>query len=232
MYGFHNCTKLYGSGGEVRHVLVDASFTFGPRDRVAVLAGAGSGKSTLIRLLGGADQPTSGQVRCPPGASWPIGFAGAFHPALTGEENVRVLATMLQADSDRVGAFVALVSELGEDYRSPLESYSSGMRARLAFSFSMAIPHSFYLADETVGAGDGQYRLKSERMMRRRLENSGLFLVTRNPRIAERFADRFAVLYRRRIIGCATIGKARELLVRQSQGEDELEMLTAGLRLA
>jgi len=232
MYGFYNCSKQYEAGGDVRHILIDASFTFGPLDRVAILAGGGMGKSTLIRLLGGLDAPTAGRVRRPPGISWPIGFAGAFHPALTGEENVRVLATMLRDDPDAVSAFVALSAELGEAYFSPLERYSSGMRARLAFTFSMAIPQRFYLADEVVGAGDGSYRLKSERMLLRRLETAGLFLVTRNPRIAERVADRFAVLHRHRLIRCATIAEARDLLAEQNEGEDELELLTTGLRQA
>lgn len=230
MYGFHNCTMQYAVGGSVRPILIDASFTFGPLDRVAILAGGGAGKSTLIRLMAGLEMPLAGQVRRPPGTSWPIGFAGAFHPALSGEENVRVLATMLRADPDTVSAFVTLSAELGEDYRSPLERYSSGMRARLAFAFSMAIPQRFYLADEMVGAGDGQYRLRSERMLRRRLEAAGLFLVTRNPRIAERFVDRFAVLHRHRIVECATIAEARALLTEQNEGEDELETLTAGFR--
>lgn len=230
MYGFHNCTKYYDAGGDVRRILMGATFTFGPRDRVAILAGGGAGKSTLIRLMGGLETPTSGYVRRPPGTSWPVGFAGAFHPALTGEENVRVLATMLKADPDAVSAFVALCSELGDDYRGSLQNYSSGMRARLAFAFSMAIPQRFYLADEVVGAGDGQYRLKSECLLLRRLETAGLLLVTRNPRIAERFVDQFAVLYRHRIVRCPTMSEAKELLAEQNEGEDELETLTAGLR--
>ncbi|HWJ70589.1 MAG TPA: ATP-binding cassette domain-containing protein [Sphingobium sp.] len=230
MYGFHQCTKVYEADGDARRILMGATFTFGPRDRVAILAGGGAGKSTLIRLMGGLEAPTAGDVHRPPGTSWPIGFAGAFHPALTGEENVRVLATMLRADPDRVSAFVAMSADLGDEYRNALASYSSGMRARLAFAFSMAIPQDFYLADEVVGAGDGQYRLRSERMLLRRLETAGLLLVTRNPRIAERFVDQFAVLHRHRIIRCATIAEARELLAEQNQGEDELEALTAGLR--
>ena len=230
MYGFQNCTKLYDAGGEIRRIVVDATFTFGPRDRVAVLAAGGAGKTTLIRLLGGLETPTSGRVRRPPGTSWPIGSAGAFHPSLTGEENVRVLATMMRADPDRVSAFVYLSSDLGEHYRDRLESYSSGMRARLAFAFSMAVPQDFYLADETMEAGDGAFRLASARMVSRRLESAGLFLVTRNWRTAERFADSFAVLHRHRIIRCDTIGEAKELLLSQHEGEDELEMLAAGLR--
>lgn len=230
MYGFHTCTKQYETDGECRQILSRASFTFGPLDRVAILAGGGKGKTSLIRMMGGLEAPTSGSISQPPGTSWPIGFAGAFHPALSGEENIRVLATMLKADPDRTSAFVSLSSGLGSEYRQTLSSYSSGMRARLAFAFSMAIPQRFYLADEVVGAGDGAFRLQCERMLLRRLETAGLLLVTRNARVAERFADQFAVLYHHRIIRCATIADAKALMAQQNADEDELETLTAGLR--
>ena len=232
LYGFFDCTRHYATPSFVRQVLTDATLGFGPMDRVAVLAPSGSGKSTLVRLLGGLDRPGGGTVLRPPGASWPLGFSGAFHPALTGEENVRVLARMLDADPDRTSAFVALFSELGDDFARPLQDYSSGMRARLGFAFSMAIPQRFYLADDAVGVGDEQFRMKCERMLLRRLENAGLFLATRNFRVAERFADEFAVLEDRRILRCASIDEARERFARIEQQEDDLDVLVAGLRRA
>lgn len=232
MYGLLACTRHYGAAGFVRRVLVDATYGFAAHDRVAVLAPAGSGKSTLVRLLGGLDQPNRGTVLRPPGVSWPLGFSGAFHPALSGEENVRLLARMMNADPDRASAFVALFSELGDDFARPLQNYSSGMRGRLGFAFSMAIPQSFYLADEVVGLGDEQFRMKCERMLLRRLENAGLFLATRNFRIAERFAEQFAVLENRRIVRCASFEEARERFVRIEQQEDDLDVLVAGLSRA
>ncbi|AZI37318.1 putative capsule polysaccharide export ATP-binding protein [Caenibius tardaugens NBRC 16725] len=232
MYGFFGCTRLYGSTEFVRRVLVDATYGFAADDRVAVLAPAGSGKSTLVRLLGGLDRPDRGTVLRPPGVSWPLGFSGAFHPALSGEENVRLLARMMDADPDRVSAFVTLFSELGDDFYRPLQNYSSGMRGRLGFAFSMAIPQRFYLADEAVGLGDEQFRMKCERMLLRRLENAGLFLATRNFRIAERFAERFAVLENHRIVRCGSFDEARERFARIEQQEDDLDVLVAGLSRA
>lgn len=232
LYGFFDCTRHYGASGFVRRVLTDATFGFGATDRVAVLAPAGSGKSTLVRLLGGLDRPNGGTVLRPPGVSWPLGFSGAFHPALTGEENVRVLARMIDADPDRTSAFVALFSELGDDFARPLQDYSSGMRARLGFSFSMAIPQRFYLADDVVGVGDEQFRMKCERMLLRRLEGAGLFLATRNVRLAERFADSFALLEDRRIVRCASLEEARERFAAIEQQEDDLDVLVAGLSRA
>lgn len=232
MYGFFDCTKYYETSDAMRRVLTGTTFTFGPGDRVAVLAAGGSGKSTLVRLLGGLEEPSTGTVIRPDGVSWPIGFVGAFHPALSGEENVRVLATMLGADADRTSAFVALFSELQDDYRRPLQDYSSGMRARLGFAFSMAIPQRFYIADEVVGAGDEQFRLKCERMLLRRLEQAGLFLVTRNFRLADRFADQFAVLEGQRIHRCDSVEEAKHRLAQQGQNDDELDVLVAGLRMS
>lgn len=232
MYGFFECTRHYRTDDHSRAVLTDTTFGFAPTDRIAVLAPAGTGKSTLVRLLGGLDEPDFGAVIRPPGVAWPLGFTGAFHPALTGEENIRVLARLLDEDPDRTSAFVALFSELGDDFRRPLQDYSSGMRARLGFSFSMAIPQGFYLADETVGAGDEQFRIKCERMLLRRLERAGLFLATRNFRLAERFADQFALLENHQIVRCASLDEARERFAQIEQQEDDLDVLVAGLSRA
>jgi capsular polysaccharide transport system ATP-binding protein len=96
----------------------------------------------------------------------------------------------------------------------------------------MAIPQGFYLADETVGAGDEQFRIKCERMLLRRLERAGLFLATRNFRLAERFADQFALLENHQIVRCASLDEARERFAQIEQQEDDLDVLVAGLSRA
>ncbi len=232
MFGFFQCAKSFRTGNDERVLFENATLTFGARERIAVLAPPGCGKTVLQRLLAGIEQPTSGAVRAPEQMSWPVGFAGMFHPALTGEQNIRTLAAMLDAEPDRTSAFAALFAELGDLYYRPVQQYSGGMRARLAFSFSMAVPFPFYVADDIIGTGDEAYRSKCERMMLRRLEDSGLFFTTRSLRLAERFADRFAVVHERRIVECGTIAEAKALLERARDVNDEFEMVLAGLSVA
>lgn len=232
MFGFLHCTKRISMGHDTRVLFEDATFTFGAKDRIAVLAPPGCGKTVLQRMLAGHDQPDLGTVNSPQGMSWPIGFAGMLHPVLTGEQNIRTLAAMLDAEPDRTSAFVLLFSELGDQYYRPLQEYSGGMRARLAFSFSMAVPFPFYVADDIIGTGDAAFRDKCDRMMFRRLEGSGLFFTTSSPRLAERFGERFAVVHERRIVECGSIAEAKLLLEKARDAQDDFEVVLAGLNMA
>ena len=232
MFGFFHCTKRLAMGGDTRILIEDATLAFGPRERVVVLGPPGCGKTVLQRMLAGREKPSSGTVKTPRGLSWPIGFAGMLHPVLTGEQNIRTLAAMLGAEPDRTSGFVSLFSELGDHYHRPLQEYSGGMRARLAFSFSMAVPFAFYVADDIIGTGDPSFRDKCDRMMFRRLEDAGLFLTTSSPRIAERFGERFAVVHERRIVECGSISEAKTLLEKARDMQDEFETVLAGLNMA
>jgi capsular polysaccharide transport system ATP-binding protein len=226
--GFLDCHKYYSTADGDRVVLFGASCLFDPLDRVSILAAAGSGKTTLVRLLAGLEAPTYGHVFRNPATSWPLGFAGAFHPALTGEENIRILSILCDVDADLTSDYVAQFSNLGDDYRRALSTYSAGMRARLAISFSLAVPAATYLADETIGTGDESFRLKCEAALQQRLRNAGLFLVTRNPRLAERFGRRHGVLRDGRVLMCDSFEQARSLFASQADEFTEIESIVTG----
>lgn len=232
MFGFFNCTKSIVAGRDARVLFDSANLAFGEHDRIAVLGAPGSGKTILQALFAGRLIPDHGTVVSPPLMSWPIGNAGMFHPMLTGEQNVRTLAALLDVDPDRASAFVSLFSELGAEYHRPMRDYSGSMRTRFAFSMSMAVPFPFYVADDAIGTGDPSFRAKCERMMDRRLADTGLFFTTSNARLAERFATRFAVIHEQRIIECNTIAEARELLERARDDEGDFQTVLAGLMSA
>ena len=86
-------------------ILLEASETFGSRERVGILALPGSGKSTLARVLAGIETPDAGHVRREGRVSWPIGFAGFLHPNLSVCDNLDIFARMSGLDPDAVFAF-------------------------------------------------------------------------------------------------------------------------------
>ncbi|MEQ1555835.1 MAG: ATP-binding cassette domain-containing protein, partial [Gallionella sp.] len=65
-------------------VLDDVSLTIHAGEKVGILGRNGTGKSTLIRLISGAEQPTSGNIHRGMSVSWPLAFGGAFQASLTG----------------------------------------------------------------------------------------------------------------------------------------------------
>ncbi len=155
-----NLAKSYAHGGGRKQVLKDVNLVVERGDRVAFLGRNGAGKSTLIKLIGGVELPTSGKVIRDMSVSWPLGFAGGFQGSLTGYDNTRFIARIYQREYDYVRRFVEDFTELGQQLAMPLKTYSSGMRARLAFALSIAIDFECYLIDEIILVGDQNFQRK------------------------------------------------------------------------
>jgi capsular polysaccharide transport system ATP-binding protein len=157
MIRLRDVNKIYPTGSGPVQILSDINFTVRPGERVGVLGRNGAGKSTLIRLVSGAELPTSGIVERAMSVSWPLAFGGAFQGSLTGLDNLRFICRIYGADPEDKIQFVEEFSELGLYLREPVKSYSSGMRARLAFALSMVIEFDCFLIDEIIAVGDARF---------------------------------------------------------------------------
>jgi capsular polysaccharide transport system ATP-binding protein len=168
--------------------------TFPSKTAVGLLGRNGAGKSSLLRMIAGTMRPDSGRVESTGSISWPVGFAGSFHRDLTGLQNTRFIARVYGVDSDDLAAVVADISELGRQFREPVGTYSSGMRARLAFAVSMGIPFDTYLVDEITSVGDAAFRVKCEALLTARLADAGAIVVSHAPGMIKRLCQQGAVL--------------------------------------
>lgn len=188
-------TKSYPlDGGRRQFVLKDCSVTFPAATTVGLLGRNGAGKSTLLRIVAGTQDVDSGQVTRKGAVSWPIGFAGSFHPDLTGAQNTRFVARIYGVDTDALVAFVRDFSELDDYFYMPFRSYSSGMRSRLAFGVSMGIPFNTYLIDEVTSVGDQRFKEKCADILRNRLNRSGAIMVSHSLGQIRNLCDAGAVL--------------------------------------
>jgi capsular polysaccharide transport system ATP-binding protein len=179
---FRNVTKRFGRGSNEVPIVDDLTLRV-PRGRAIGLLGRnGAGKSTLLRLIAGTLPPDRGQVERRGRISWPVGFAGSFHPDLTGRENLRFVARLYGAETRMVEAFVGEFSGLDTGLDAPFRTYSAGMRARLAFGLSMAMPFDLYLIDEITAVGDAAFRESSEALLRARLAEAGGVVVSHSLR--------------------------------------------------
>jgi capsular polysaccharide transport system ATP-binding protein len=145
--------------GPVR-VLNHINLTVKPGQQIGILGRNGAGKSTMIRLISGAELPTSGKITRSMSVSWPLAFGGAFQGALTGYDNLRFICRVYGVSPADKLDFVQDFSELGVYLREPVKSYSAGMRARLAFAISMVIDFDCYLIDEVIAVGDTRFHEK------------------------------------------------------------------------
>lgn len=194
MIQLDNIFKFYKVAEHTKIVLDHVTATFVSGISYGLLGVNGAGKSTLLRLIAGNELPNSGRVRRTIAVSWPLGFAGGFHPHMTGRENVKFVARAYGADIHEVIEFVEDFSELGDYLDAPYKTYSSGMMARLAFGLSMAIRFDCYLVDEITAVGDARFQEKCRRAFEMRRQDSDLIIVSHHMSTIRDFCNRAAVL--------------------------------------
>lgn len=195
MIRFENLTKVFVLEGKRKVVADNINLTFPTGRSVGLLGRNGAGKSTLLGMIAGTLSPTSGRIVSTGTISWPVGFAGSFHPELSGAENVRFVGRIYGVDTDELIDFVEDFAGLDQHFRLPLRSYSSGMRSRLAFGVSMGIGFDTYLVDEVTAVGDAAFRARSNQVFKARMKTAGSVVVSHSmPQIRE-LCDASAVLH-------------------------------------
>ncbi|MFD1696825.1 ABC transporter ATP-binding protein [Roseibium aestuarii] len=171
-------TKGFKLKGTTRYIVKDVSFTIPRGDSIGLLGRNGAGKSTLLRLIAGTIKPSSGRIIRRANVSFPLGFQGSFNGSLTGEQNVRFVARIYGHDTEDLVAYVEDFAELGKAYQMPVKTYSSGMKARLAFGVSMGIHFDYYLVDEITAVGDANFRRKCKQVFEEKLNHSDIIMVS------------------------------------------------------
>lgn len=194
MIRLEHVSKAYRTRNGRRVVLDNANATFEAGHNFGVLGVNGAGKSTLIRLLAGSELPDRGIVRRFGRVSFPLGFGGTFHGALSGRENAAFIARVYGARLRPTIDYIEDFAELGEYFLMPVNTYSTGMRARLAFAACLAIDFDIYLIDEVTEVGDQRFRRKCAEAFRARMAHSDIILVSHNPQTIRRYCDRGAIL--------------------------------------
>jgi|TARA_R110000751_G_scaffold80075_1_gene161441 capsular polysaccharide transport system ATP-binding protein len=194
MIRFENLTKIYTLEGRRTVVANNLNATFPTGRAVALMGRNGAGKSSLLRMVAGTMDPTSGRIVSDGTISWPVGFAGSFHNELTGAQNVRFIARIYGVDTDELVDFVQDFAEVGQHFHMPIKSYSSGMKSRLTFGTSMGIAFDTYLIDEVTAVGDASFKAKSARLFADRMRNAGALMVSHSMGQVRQMCDAGAVL--------------------------------------
>jgi capsular polysaccharide transport system ATP-binding protein len=194
MIRLDHVSKSYRTRGGRKVVLDSVNATFEAGHNCGILGGNGAGKSTLIRLLAGSELPDRGVVRRHGRVSFPLGFGGTFHGALSGRENAAFIARIYGARVRAAVDWIEDFAELGEYFAMPVNTYSAGMRARLAFAACLAIDFDIYLIDEVTEVGDQRFRRKCAEAFRARMSHTDIILVSHNPQTIRQYCDRAAIL--------------------------------------
>ena len=194
MIHIEHVTKRYATRHGNVTVLDDVNLTIRPGEKVGILGRNGAGKSTIIRLISGAERPSAGHIRREMSVSWPLAFGGAFQGSLTGLDNLRFICRVYgKSTEDRI-AYVQEFSELGRYLREPVKTYSAGMRARLAFAISMVVEFDCFLIDEIVAVGDSRFHEKCRVELFEKRKDRAMIIVSHDPGYVRAHCDHAAVL--------------------------------------
>lgn len=179
-------TDLYLSRTQrgMAKILDDISFTLEPGMRIGLIGANGAGKSTLLRVLAGIYAPTTGTLTVNGTAKGLFDISMGMNQEATGLENIYMRGLQMGMDLDEVKELVPEVlefSELGDFIEQPFNTYSTGMRLRLAVSISTMIEPDILLLDEWIGTGDARFRKKVQKRMNSLVEHSrGLVIASHN----------------------------------------------------
>lgn len=194
MITLEHVTKRYPTRhGEVT-ILDGVNLQVRPGERVGILGRNGAGKSTMIRLISGAELPTSGSIHRSMSVSWPLAFGGAFQGTLTGLDNLRFICRVYGVSAEDKVEEVEEFSELGRYLHEPVKTYSAGMRARLAFAISMAVEFDCFLIDEIVAVGDAHFVEKCQRELFEKRKDRAMIIVSHHSGYVRAHCQRASVL--------------------------------------
>ena len=189
-----NIVKEFHTQFGLKRVLDGISFSVGYGEKIAVLGRNGAGKSTLVKIIGGVELPTSGQVDIGMSMSWPVALGGGFDIQMSGLDNIRFIARLYRKPIREMIEFVDDFAELGQNLRLPVRTYSSGMRARLMFALSIAIDFECMLIDELIAVGDQRFHQRCYDELFVKRKDNAMILVSHDVNTIRSYCSKALVL--------------------------------------
>ncbi len=189
----HLTKEIHSSIG-TRRIIDDISFDVGPGEKIAVLGRNGAGKSTLVKIIGGVEAKTGGDIYRGLTMSWPLGFSGGLGVEMTGVDNVRFIARLYGRPADETVAFVDDFAELGRQMFLPVKYYSSGMQTRLAFALTLAVDFECFLIDEVLSVGDHRFHQKCHDALFVTRRGCAMILISHDTQIVRSYCNKALVL--------------------------------------
>lgn len=153
---------------EIR-ALQRVSFSIGSGERVGIIGRNGAGKTTLLSLLAGIAQPTSGEIEVLGNVHAMLTIGMVLRDEATGRENIFLDGAVHGHSPELIEELVPKIIdfvELGEFIDRPVRTYSSGMKARLAFTMGAFTVSDILIIDETLSVGDAAFSRKATRRMK------------------------------------------------------------------
>ena len=214
--------RMRGQFWALRHVSLDLH----EGETLGVIGPNGAGKSTLCMAIARILPSDEGEVRANGKVAPILALGAGFNNEMTGLENIFLSGALMGLSRDKMRTLVPSIlsfAELGEFVDVPVRVYSTGMRARLAFSIATSIDPDVLVLDEILSVGDAAFRRKSEtRMMEFMSRARAIVLASHSMETIRRLCDRTLWLEKGRVEAC---GPTQEIIeeYRKAQQADRTD---------
>ena len=161
-------------------VLNGISYQFIPGDRYVIYGKNGAGKTTLLRVLSKVLTPTLGSVDISGKVASLLDISLGMEMDSTGYENIISRGVLMGYSISEIKKIIDDAidfTELGNFINLPLHTYSSGMKMRLGFAVSTALPADIIVMDEWLSVGDEEFQVKAEKRLRNYISEDAILIV-------------------------------------------------------
>ena len=212
MIAFENVSKSFWTGRNRKVILDQVSFKVEPGNSLGILARNGTGKTTLINMMAGLEKPDEGRIIRTSRISFPLGFMGGITSKHSATENARYIARLYGLDPDYVESFCRWLTGIDDYFDQPVGIYSSGMRSRFSFALMLALEFDIYLIDEGMPSStDVEFNRKAGQVLRQRLKDATVIVVSHQPGTLEKFCRSAAVMRNGRLYMFDSLEEAKRL---------------------
>jgi ABC-type polysaccharide/polyol phosphate transport system ATPase subunit len=157
----------------VKTLIENVSFEVEEGWRLALIGRNGAGKTTLLRLLAGSFHPSRGRVVTRGTVQALLNVTLGLRDRATGFENIYLQGLAMGMHMAEIGEKVSQIvdfTELGDAIHDPIQTYSTGMRARLAFAIATSRTPNILLMDEWISTGDKFFVAKAQERVQAQVE--------------------------------------------------------------
>lgn len=155
------------------YALKNVSFEINKGETVGIIGTNGSGKSTILKIITGVLNQTSGNVNVKGKISALLELGAGFNPEYTGIENIYLNGTMMGYSKEEIDKKLKGILDfagIDEFIHQPVKTYSSGMFARLAFAVAINVDPEILIVDEALSVGDMRFQIKCMNKMKQMME--------------------------------------------------------------
>ncbi len=201
-------------GASEFEALTDINFQIEEGLILGVIGSNGSGKSTLLRTIAGIFSPDTGSIHLYGNTISLQAIGVGFQRKLTGRENIYLSGLLLGFSSEEIAEkFDSIIgfADIGEFIDKPVNTYSSGMQSKLAFSITAVLETDIVLIDEILSVGDARFRKKSYEKMKNLIldEKRTVIIVSHDMNSLKNLCDQILWIEKGKMI---KIGKPSEII--------------------